>query len=53
MPPSRIIKLDNNGLIIAQYYNTAIATVTAFAVNEETNLIYISTSGGVKSFQMN
>ena len=50
---SRIIKLDNNGLIIAQYYNTAIATVTAFAVNEETNLIYISTSGGVKSFQMN
>lgn len=50
---SRIIKLDNDGKILAQYYNAEIKSATDFAVNEDSNLIYLSNKDGVKSFRMN
>ncbi|HAI73768.1 MAG TPA: hypothetical protein DCS28_04185 [Candidatus Moranbacteria bacterium] len=49
---ARIIKLDNDGKILAQYYNPDIADATDFSVGEENNLIYISNEKGVKSFGM-
>ncbi len=48
---SRIIKLDGEGKILAQYYNADIAGATDFSVNEESNLVYISNTSGVKSFK--
>jgi hypothetical protein len=50
---ARIIKLNNDGKILAQYYNTEIATASDFSASEENNLIYISGKDGVKSFEMN
>ncbi|MFZ2834454.1 MAG: hypothetical protein WAZ64_00270, partial [Candidatus Moraniibacteriota bacterium] len=49
---SRIIKLDADGNIVAQYYNEKIATANVFSVSEENNLIYISNGNGVESFNM-
>lgn len=49
---ARIIKLDSDGKILAQYYNTNIANATNFSVSEENNLIYISDTKGVRSFGM-
>ncbi len=50
---ARIVKLDNDGKIIAQYYNENIKNATDFSVSEESNLVYISDSSGIKSFGMN
>lgn len=49
---SRILKLDNDGKILAQYYNAGIANATDFSVSEENNLVYILDKDGVKSFRM-
>lgn len=49
---ARIIKLDNDGKILAQYYNPDIAGATDFSVSEENNSIYISNENGVGSFEM-
>ncbi|MEI6588210.1 MAG: hypothetical protein WCO05_04665, partial [Candidatus Moraniibacteriota bacterium] len=50
---ARIIKLDSEGKILAQYYNASIADAIDFSVSEESNLVYISDSSGVESFGMN
>ncbi|MFZ2188319.1 MAG: PP2C family serine/threonine-protein phosphatase [Candidatus Moraniibacteriota bacterium] len=50
---SRIIKLDGEGKILAQYYNAEITNATDFSVSEENSLVYISDTNGVKSFAMN
>jgi hypothetical protein len=50
---ARILKLDNDGKIIAQYYNAEIANSNDLAINEESGLIYLSNEIGVKSFKMN
>lgn len=50
---ARIIKLAQDGSIIAQYYNADIGMATDFAVNEESKNIYITSENGVKSFEMN
>jgi serine/threonine protein phosphatase PrpC len=50
---ARIIKIDDTGKILAQYYNQDIATATDFSVHEEANLIYLVDATGVKSFEMN
>ena len=49
---SRILKLDNDGKILAQYYNTNIKNATDFSVSEENKLIYISDKSGVKSYRI-
>lgn len=49
---ARIIKLDANGKILAQYYNTDLRNATDFSVSEKNNLIYLSDKDGVKSFEM-
>jgi hypothetical protein len=50
---SRIIKLDKNGNIIFQFYNSEIQQAKDFAVDEEANIIYFSSSDKIKSFTMN
>jgi hypothetical protein len=50
---SRVVKLDLNGKIIAQYYHPEIANTTDFAVNEETNTAYFSAKNSVQSFLAN
>ncbi|MCX6761403.1 MAG: hypothetical protein NTY33_00945 [Candidatus Moranbacteria bacterium] len=50
---ARIVKLDSDGKILAQYYNTDIKNATDFSVSEDNNLIYISDASGVKSFGIN
>lgn len=47
---SRILKLDKDGKIIAQYYNSEIGNANDFAVDEENNVIYVSDNNSVKSF---
>lgn len=49
---SRIIKLDKDGKIISQFYNSEIASAENFSVDEEAGLIYISKSAEIKSFSM-
>ncbi len=49
---ARIIKLDNDGKILAQYYNPDIANAADFSVSEENNLVYLSNEKGVRSFGM-
>ena len=49
---ARIIKLDLNGNIIAQYYNSEISSATDFEINEETNTAYFSNGNEIKSFEM-
>jgi hypothetical protein len=50
---ARVVKLDNDGKILAQYYNEKIAEADDFSVSEENNLVYLSTKNGVESFEMN
>jgi len=50
---ARVVKLDNDGKILAQYYNAKIAEADDFSVNEENNLVYLSDKNGVESFEMN
>jgi hypothetical protein len=47
---SRILKLDKDGKILAQYYNSEIGSANDFAVDEENNTVYVSNENGVKSF---
>jgi len=47
---SRIVKLDKDGKILAQYYNSEIGNTVSFAVDEEANIIYFSDKNSVKSF---
>jgi len=49
---SRIIKLDLEGRIVSQYYNSEISSATDFEINEETNTAYFSNGSEVKSFEM-
>ena len=50
---ARVVKLDNDGKILAQYYNAKIAEADDFSVNEENNLVYLLNNNGVESFGMN
>lgn len=50
---SRILKLSLEGDILAQYYNSEISSAANFSVDEQGNLIYVASEGGVKSFGMN
>ncbi len=50
---ARIIKLDANGAIQAQYYHPEIANAGDFAVDEAGNNAYVSTAGKIFSFAMN
>lgn len=49
----RIVKLDANGMIIAQYADSEIKNATGFTVDEGSNKIYFGTDSGVKIFEMN
>ncbi|OGI29214.1 MAG: hypothetical protein A2288_00385 [Candidatus Moranbacteria bacterium RIFOXYA12_FULL_44_15] len=49
---SRVIKLNLNGNIIQQYYNSEIKNAIGLAVDEENNKVYFSTESSVKSFEM-
>ena len=49
---SRILKLDKDGKIIAQYYNSEIGNANDFAVDEENNVVYVSSENSVKSFNI-
>jgi hypothetical protein len=49
---SRIAKLNKDGNIMAQYYNNAIASIKDFSVDEENNVIYVSSEKSVKSFSI-
>ncbi len=49
---SRIVKLDLNGNIISQYYNSEIANASNFAIDEINNIIYFAISTAIKSFGM-
>ena len=50
---SRIVKLDANGQIIVEYYNSEIAKAIGFAVNEKNNLVEFATPSAVESFNLN
>jgi hypothetical protein len=50
---ARIIKLDLNGQIIAQYYNAEISSANSFTIDEKTNTAYLATSSEIKSFSIN
>ena len=50
---SRIIKLDLNGNILAQYYNSEIANAIDFTIDEQNNTAYFATPTAIKSFGMN
>lgn len=50
---SRIVKLDRDGNILAQYYNAQIGKASGFTVDEEAQKIYISGESGVLSFEEN
>lgn len=50
---SRIIKLDLNGNIISQYYNSEIANANDFTIDEQNNTAYFATPTAIKSFGMN
>ena len=50
---ARVVKLDNDGKILAQYYNAKIAEADDFSVNEENNLVYLLNNSGVENFEMN
>lgn len=49
---SRIVKFDSNGQILNQYYDSSLSLVSNFSVDEEKNLIYLSTQDSVRSFEM-
>lgn len=49
---SRLVKLDLNGNIVSQFYNTEISSATDFEINEESNLAFFSNNNEVKSFEM-
>ena len=49
---SRIIKLDLNGNIVSQFYNSEIFNTISFTVNEENNLIFFNSDENIKSFEM-
>lgn len=49
---SRIVKLDLNGGIISQYYNSEISSAENLTTDEETSTAYFSLGGNVKSFKM-
>lgn len=50
---SRVVKLDNTGKIVSQYYNSDLGSAKDFTVDEEIGVVYISSDTDVKSFNMN
>ncbi len=50
---SRIIHLDADGKIIAQYYHPEIASTNSLAVSEQNNLIYFSNENSIKTIAIN
>ncbi len=50
---SRIIRLDGQNQIIAQYYDMGLHDANSLAVDETNNLIYFSNAGNVQTFSMN
>jgi hypothetical protein len=50
---SRIIKIDPNGSIIAQYYNSEIVNANDFTIDEASTTAYIATPSEIKSFSIN
>lgn len=49
---SRIVRADQDGKIIAQYYNPTIAGATDFSISEDNATAYISDNNGVNSFSI-
>jgi hypothetical protein len=49
---SRIIRLDQEGNILNQYYNEKIKNTSAFSIDEEKNIIYFAVNDKVYSFLM-
>lgn len=49
---SRIVKLDNQGKIIFQYYNSEMSGANDLSIDEKSNTAYFSTPQSVKSFKM-
>ncbi|HLN18642.1 MAG TPA: hypothetical protein VK255_00545, partial [Patescibacteria group bacterium] len=49
---SRIIRLDSDGKIIAQYYNPKISTASDFTVDEGAKKTYIAEENGISSFEI-
>lgn len=47
---ARIIKLNLNGNVVAQYHNNEIKNAIDFTVNENAHMIYITSKQNVKSF---
>lgn len=50
---SRVVKLDKDGKIVAQYYNSEIGSADSFTVDEEASKAYISKNNQIQSFSMN
>jgi hypothetical protein len=50
---ARVIQLDAEKKIVAQYYNPEIASATSLAVNESTKTIFISSQDSVKTISIN
>ena len=50
---ARVIQLDADNKIVAQYYNSEINSATGFAVNENTKTIYINSENSVKTLKIN
>ena len=50
---SRIIKTDKSGIIVAQYYDAAIASADDFMIDEAGNTAYFSVPGKIMTLQMN
>lgn len=50
---SRIIRLDKDGKITAQYYHPEINDARSFSVNEESSIVYFSVNNQVNSFKIN
>ncbi|MCX6763758.1 MAG: hypothetical protein NTZ97_03455 [Candidatus Moranbacteria bacterium] len=49
---SRIVRLDKDGKIISQFYNSSISEAKSFSVNTDTKTVYLNSENWVKSFQM-
>ena len=50
---SRIVKLDKDGKIIAEYYHSEITNALDFAVSESKNQIVFTTQNSAQAFNLN
>lgn len=49
---ARIIKVDKDGKILQQFYNTGLKDASNFAINEKNNQAYFSNDNEIKGFEM-